>query len=430
MKYLINRNGWYMYNRRIPKIIMPYDQRGRIRIALNTQCEIEAVKRLLAINDNVEKHWQELIQSDKALSNNKLDTLKSIAKANGFNYAPTHQLLNLPLHELLSRILAVEPIKQDKTKVEALLGREEESSILLSQALERYWDYTKPLLINKNLDQQRKWQNPRKKAVNNFIKHIGDKNIREITNLDMVAFRDFWLERMRKEDIKPDTVNKDFTHLKGVLDTVNTHEQLGLDIEKIFKKIHIKETHYGVRAAYTTAFIQQEIIAKLDRSNLSDQARHILKACIATGARPIELVNLIGADINLECEIPHIHIRPRPGYSLKTNESQRKIPLVGQALRSFQLYPKGFDQYRGNSDRISRELNGFLSQNNLRPTQKHSLYSFRHSFQDRLNALELQDRIQCQLMGHKFHRPKYGQGATLKHLQDIMQRLDILNCPN
>jgi len=49
------------------------------------------------------------------------------------------------------------------------------------------------------------------------------------------------------------------------------------------------------------------------------------------------------------------------------------------------------------------------------PTQQHTIYSLRHSFQDRLLPVNTPDRIQADLMGHKFNRPQYGEGATLAH---------------
>ncbi|GAB5476328.1 MAG: hypothetical protein Mars2KO_44270 [Maribacter sp.] len=53
-----------------------------------------------------------------------------------------------------------------------------------------------------------------------------------------------------------------------------------------------------------------------------------------------------------------------------------------------------------------------------------SSYSFRHSFQDRLTAFDVKDRIQCQLMGHKFNRPVYGNGTNLEYLERIISRVN------
>lgn len=55
-----------------------------------------------------------------------------------------------------------------------------------------------------------------------------------------------------------------------------------------------------------------------------------------------------------------------------------------------------------------------LRKEKLLPTVDHKIYSLRHSFQDRLTEIGVPDRIQVQLMGHRFKRTQYGQGASLE----------------
>ncbi|WP_303316865.1 DUF6538 domain-containing protein [Flavivirga abyssicola] len=426
MIYLLNRNGWYFYDRRVPQRYSMFDPRCRVRESLNTQCKKTAIKKAVAANNNMEGYWNSLVQNNEQHSPLKFKQLMMTARQLGFTYHPTNKIAELSLLQLIERVLTAKGYINKEINVKAVLGTEkQQETIQLSEALKRFWDYSKPSLLNKNRDQQRKWKNPRKKAVNNFIKYVGNKNISDITNLDLIKFRDGWLERMKKDNIKADTVNKDFTHLKGVLETVSTHEQLDLNIENIFKKIHIKETDKQTRKAYSTEFIKEKILNHETLKTLDEEAKNILYVCVNTGARPIEIVNLVKEDIILDEPIPYIHIRPRQGYSLKTKESERKLPLAGIALEAFKSYPNGFIKYRGSSEKTSANINNWLSKNNLRPTQKHSLYSLRHSFQDRLTALDVKDRVQCQLMGHKFNRSLYGGGATLEHLYDIMKEVSL-----
>lgn len=51
------------------------------------------------------------------------------------------------------------------------------------------------------------------------------------------------------------------------------------------------------------------------------------------------------------------------------------------------------------------------------------MYSLRHSFEDRMIAAGVDDRIQRDLFGHRLDRERYGKGATLEHLQEIVQAL-------
>jgi len=419
MRYLLKRNGWYIYSRRIPQFLRNFDRRRRITLALNTQCRNTASDRLVILNKEVEDYWKALVEAKQTHCEVKFKQL-------GFIYRSTNDLLDSgKLEEILNRVLTVKKFGYDKNITPALLGVEEKQTIQLSGALEKFWEYSKPTLIKKNPDQQRKWKNARRKAVNNFIKVVGDLNILEITNRDLVKFRDWWVVKIEKADMKNNSANKDFSCLRTIIDTVSTHEQLDIDVQKLFKKIRLKNYSEETRNSYTPEFIKQEILKPKNIDLLDKEIKSLLYVCIETGARPIEIVNLVADDIFLDEPVPYIYIRPRKGYSLKTRESKRKLPLVGQALNVFKDYPNGFVKYFTKSNMFSDHLNSFLSENNLRPTQKHSLYSFRHSFQDRLTALELPDRIQCQLMGHKFRRPKYGSGSSLEHLQAIMQKVSL-----
>lgn len=425
MKYLIQRNGWYVYNRRIPLQIQNLDNRERIRVALNTKCETTAMKKMVVINDEVENYWKTLIRTQKEHSNSKFKELVLLSKQLGFTYMPTNRLLDIPLNEVLERVFSLKKFENDPKKIKALLGDDQNLEIPISKALKRFFEYSKPTLMQKNRNQQRKWKDPRQKAVKNFINQIGNKNILEITNLDLVNFRDWWIARINKNGLKTNTANKDLSSIKNIIETVSAHEQLGIDVDTIFKKIRLNQYDEDTRSSYESNYIQNFILNKETLKNLDIEAQNILYASIGTGARPIELVNLHKDDIFIDVPIPYIHIRPRKGYSLKTKESERKLPIVGKVLKVFKNYPNGFIRYGGKSDNLCSKINKFLSKNDLRPTKKHSYYSFRHSFQDRLNALELPDRIQCQLMGHKFNHPKYGKGISLEHLQKIMFKIDL-----
>jgi hypothetical protein len=47
-------------------------------------------------------------------------------------------------------------------------------------------------------------------------------------------------------------------------------------------------------------------------------------------------------------------------------------------------------------------VNKYLENHELRPTEKHTLYSLRHSFEDRLTELKAMDKIVAYLMGHEY----------------------------
>jgi len=98
------------------------------------------------------------------------------------------------------------------------------------------------------------------------------------------------------------------------------------------------------------------------------------------GARPIEIVNLTKDDIFLDEDIPYIHINPSLGYSLKTEESKRRIPLVGLTLEAFKKCPEEFNNYHVKSDKLTSSINRWLSDNDLRSSSKHSLFHCAKAF--------------------------------------------------
>ncbi len=68
-------------------------------------------------------------------------------------------------------------------------------------------------------------------------------------------------------------------------------------------------------------------------------------------------------------------------------------------------------------------INKSIRESGVIPDKRQSLYSLRHWFQDQLTKLDVIDRAQAQLMGHRFHRPKYGYGKELSELRDIISQI-------
>ena len=134
---------------------------------------------------------------------------------------------------------------------------------------------------------------------------------------------------------------------------------------------------------------------------------------IKTGLRPPEIVNLREKTIILNHAIPHVRILA-DRQRLETKDSEREIPLVGVALKALTLRPRGFPKYHDNATTLSATVNKYMTENGLRPTRDHSVYSLRHSFRNRLVAVETPDSLIDSLMGHRTYKPKYGKGPSLE----------------
>lgn len=129
-----------------------------------------------------------------------------------------------------------------------------------------------------------------------------------------------------------------------------------------------------------------------------DDIRHIAALQADTGARLGEIVGLRVEDVVLDPTVPHIHIRAHEkfGRTLKTDTSERKVPLVGVALwaahkavenhkklhsRSGWLFPRYASDEALKATHASNTINKWLQ--SVTKTTKTS-HSFRHSMRDRL----------------------------------------------
>lgn len=157
---------------------------------------------------------------------------------------------------------------------------------------------------------------------------------------------------------------------------------------------------------------------------LNEEAYLIIPMTANTGLRLSEICGLEAEDIILDAPIPHVKVRAKANKELKTPHSARDIPLLGASLWAFQQRPKGLIKYHQKADTLSACLNKFMRENDLRSTPQHSIYSLRHSFQDLLRQHGIDERIQCELMGHKYHRPAYG-APTLEEKHDAIAKFDF-----
>ncbi len=154
---------------------------------------------------------------------------------------------------------------------------------------------------------------------------------------------------------------------------------------------------------------------------LNGQARALLLGMINTGYRPSEGAALTADTIRLDGDVPHISIEPE-GRQLKSHYARRMIPLTGVSLKAFKQYSEGFPRDR-NRATLSAVLNKFFRANSLLETPRHSMYSLRHAFEDRMLPAGIDDRIRRDLFGHRLDRERYGKGASLEHVAELVARI-------
>ncbi|MDZ4135516.1 MAG: integrase, partial [Paracoccaceae bacterium] len=207
--------------------------------------------------------WEAKLDGDTADAEARFAAARELAAKRGYRFLTAKQVASLPQDEFMARVSAVmessRPGKPDLIEAAALLGGAPEPAITISRALDIFWERTADRRRGKSSDQVRRWGNPFKKAVANFIGVVGNKPISEITRAEMLDFKDWWSDRIEAEGLTAGSGNKDFSHINSILNTVNDDLRLGLVLPT--GKLAIKDGNKRVRPPFSDEFIRTKILA-------------------------------------------------------------------------------------------------------------------------------------------------------------------------
>lgn len=422
-RYLMKRGDWYMYSRRVPKLLADLDTRGPIiRKALGTDDLAQARAQRDILERADDEYWAALILQSEGDSSARLLQAQATATALGFTYRHTAAILAAENGDaVMARVMAAGKHPPRSQEAVALLGMVTPPKTKISDAQKIYIEeIAADEARGKSENQRKHWRAIKQRAVDNFIAVVGDLPISEISRDDARKFYDFWRHRIApktgKPSHSPNSGNRDLGTLRVLFEAY--HQHIGEEVKNPFANLRFKEAGDRTRPPFPTEWITGKILAPGALDGMNDEARAIVFAMIETGCRPSEICNLTPERIVLDHAVPHIDIKtvadPDAPREIKTRSSTRRIPLVGVALEVFKKHPSGFPRYLDKEDSLSGALNKFFKENGLFPTTDHKIYSFRHAFEDRMKVAGLDTELRMILMGHSNDRPQYGKGGTLE----------------
>lgn len=435
-RYLQKRGKRWHYVRRVPENCQALDGRRIVRVTLKTSSLEIARERRDAFESADDALWGLLgeVSQDgeparlavKTAAERRYRSAVARAVSRGFSYAPADELpVLLSVEEMIRRISAVERIDTGdqrsavKAEAEALLGGVKRPGVTLSEAFETYCEHIAiGEILNKSPNQTRLWRKTKQRAVGYFIDVVGDMPIAEITRQQALEFYNWWAERLKPKLGAPgkgaNTANRDLGNLRKLYREYFRHigEE---DRPNPFRSLSFKETVFAETPPFPDDWVRDKILIPDALKGINEQARLIVYALIETGCRPSEIANLAPEDICLDADIPQIRIRPAKGREIKTASSIRDIPLVGVSLAAMRRAPNGFPHYRDKNDLLSQSLVKAFRNRGLFPTDRHVIYSFRHSFEKRMLEAGLDYGLRCLLMGHATNRPAYGDGGSMAY---------------
>ena len=426
-EYLTKRDGVWHYYRRVPSEYAHLDKRVHIKLSTkikiaNDRTGTKAGRVAARMNETCEAYWRSLADGKAADAKQAYTDAVKLARSLGLDYLTPSDAAQRPINDVLTRIetLLTDGRIENPAIRKAVLGDVDKPKVMLADLFTEYEATQKTAQAKMSPDQLRKWKSAKKRAVEILIERRGNKALQDLTREDAVAYADWWEERVIIDGISASSANKNISHITGMIKAVEKRLQLRLD--NVFAGTRIEGGRDGKRSPFTVDHIRNRILAPGALDGLNDEARDVIFIVMETGARPSEIVNLTKSRIVLDAPIPHIRIEAE-GRSLKTDHSERNIPLCGLAFEAMERHPAGFPRYADKGSNLSATLMKYFKVRKLLPTPKHSIYSLRHSFKDRLKAVEAPEELIDELMGHSTGKPRYGDGYGLQLKRKYVQMI-------
>jgi integrase len=413
------RGGIFFYRRRPPKAIAHLDPRKIVRVSLGTADRADAARKAAEFEEKLEQLWAALLAGEGDSAWGRYNAAVERARLEGFAYRPADVLAAGPEDEIVRRVRSLMDRPGDRSARKALLGGATQPRVMASEMVDEYARLMAAEHIGKRPEQIRRWTNARRLAVANFVAVVGDKPIGEITREDARLFQGWWADKVKAADgAGANQANKQIGQVAAMLSRIA--DELRIDVGAPFAGLTIREMK-ARRESFTREWVETKLLAPDALKGLNRDARIAFYLAVETGMGAEEICSLRPEDIHAFDEVPYVHVASRMGAEQKTAFRDRVIPLVGVSLLAAQEAPNGVERYFGRNASLSTAVNKFLRANDLLPSPRHSLYSLRHSFQDRLNDVGAPERMQADLMGHRFDREKYGRGHTLEAARMVLE---------
>ena len=277
---------------------------------------------------------------------------------------------------------------------------------LMSDALDAYVKIKGP-------DKSKLFAPHAKRNVSYLIECLGDRPLDCYNGHDAGKFRDWLIEK----GLGRSSQQRIFSVVKAIVN-FNIRE-FGLNCRNAFSGVYLPSETAKKRQPISLTRIKklQEECLRLD-----DDIRWLVALISDTGMRLSEAVGLRQQDLKLDHEVPHVALAPYTTRRLKTDSSERVIPLVGASLwaanrinesaNSQYCFPRYCSDSVCNSNSASAAINKWIKTIAGPDAVIHGL---RHSFRDRLRAVEAPVDLIDQLGGWSLQSvgQGYGDGYSL-----------------
>ena len=255
---------------------------------------------------------------------------------------------------------------------------------------------------------------------------LGSRSLDQYTSADAAKLRDWFVLR----GLAIASIKRNFGSIKAVVNFVVLEQ--GLTCSNPFNGVYLYSDNSSKKRKPIATNNLKAIQAKC--MEVDDDLRHLVSLISDTGMRLSEATGLMNSDINLDCDYPHIVLTPYPHRTLKTLSSERIVPLVGKSLwaarriiettDSLYCFPRYTSASGCNANSASAAINKWIK---TVAGSEAVIHGLRHSFRDRLRAVETPSEIIDQLGGWSLKSvgQGYGDGYQLNILSKWIEKIVI-----
>lgn len=330
------------------------------------------------------------------------DGLNDFVKSHGNGRTETLNAADL-LHDFLSE----RDYEPSAATTAAFAALNNTLPVLLSEAFPIYLD-------NHSKGSDKKFIDAQRQHWNKLVDLLGDVPIKAVSRLDAKKYRDHRLS----SGVAPSTVKREINVLRAVFAKAIRELSLGIPNEFAGLEIKLSNRNSKNRIPYVKDEIQLLVTEAL---RLDDEQRRIVLVLALTGARLAEIVGLRRDDFDPVAR--SIHIREHSSRSVKTEQSNRVVPLLGLAFEALTkqanavtgdyLFPSYASSEGTKADSASATLNKWAKKH----VEGKSMHCFRHAMRDQLRAVMCPESVAKEIGGWSSSHDvsvQYGQGYPVK----------------
>ena len=246
-------------------------------------------------------------------------------------------------------------------------------------------------------------------------------SLSDISRQDANDLRDHLLSRVSANSA---------VRMLGVVRTAINHAivEHSLNIPNVFTNLRIK----GAGASKLDRLpLSDTQVVHLEAAYLNDTTAWALFVCLRdTGCRVSEIAGLRVKDCDTDNGC--LSISPTPWRTLKTNNSQRSVPLSPEAIKALEEVSQGKDPEAPLFPRYAKERGGdncsAMLMKRLRTIitdKKLTMHSLRHRMKDKLRNTGCPEAISMAILGHGSNTvaANYGSGYALDVMREHMEKV-------